>query len=807
MFTSWVFLGCLSGAWAESPALIPDGLDKSVPTRNYDILGLHLDVDLDVGSRSISGTATYTVQQLQADDFVLDQVALNIESVTVDAEEASFRTPGHSLVIDMPDRITRGGQAKVKIAYSATPRKGLFFRERNGLDSYAEVWTQGQKNDNRYWFPAWDHPNDRFEYTGTVTGPAGWKVKTNSGMNLPSYLIMIAAGPYKEMGGPENRVWAGPRASDRGMRRVLDPVPDMMEHFKERTGVAYPWGEFLQVFVQRFMYGGMENTAATINTDDVVTGEPVDVTQDRIQSLVAHELAHQWYGDYLTCRSWRDLWLNEGFATFFAADWMARRDGPERWAKEALKNQKHSQWERAVAGRFFHGPEAGANHNVYAKGSTVLQLLRVMLGEDVFWAGIRHYTTSHAKSLVRTHDLQESMEAVSGRELGWFFQQWVELPHVPRLTVSSGWKDGTLTLTVKQKVTDARPAYTIPFEVEVGGPDGPVLHKGVLVDEKLQLQVEVAAEPTYVAFDPRAGVLSKLTNEQADEAWVAQLSSPHPAAVFRAIKALGDTSVSEPLVTILSDTDEHPLIRAAVAAALGQQRRSDLLLVQAKVSHDRVRWAVIQALGRGVDGAALPVLERAFRTDKNPDIRRAAMKSVKALSPKRGAALARKALGDSYGALAREASSILGEHGELSDVSRLVSLKMRSTIRTSGVRAAAKIVRRSDKGGARDAAATRITGVLVRMLDDVDFRARQSAVSLLGSVGDKSAISHLERFRRIETVDELTQAAREAVSNIRSRGDDLEEAGQDNETAAKLKDLETRIDEMEDQFQSWMDQH
>jgi aminopeptidase N len=807
MFTSWVFLCGLSGALAESPALVPDRLDRAAPTRNYDILGLHLDVALDVATRSISGTATYTVQQLQADDFVLDQVALNIESVTVDAEDVPFRTPGHSLVIDMPDRISHGGQAKVKIAYSATPRKGMFFRERTSPDSYPEVWTQGQKRDNRYWFPAWDHPNDRFEYTGEVAGPAGWKVKTNTGMNLPSYLIMVAAGPYKELGGPENRVWAGPKASDRGMHRVLDPVPDMMDHFKERTGVAYPWGGFLQVFVQRFMYGGMENTGATINTNDVVTSAPVDLTQDRIQSLVAHELAHQWYGDYLTCRSWRELWLSEGFASFFAADWMAHRDGPERWASTMLGHQRASQSEHALAGRFFHGPEASANHNVYSKGSTVLQLLRVMLGEDVFWAGIRQYTTTHAKSLVRTHDLQESMEAVSGRELGWFFQQWVELPHVPRLTVSSAWKEGKLTLTVKQEVTEARPRYTIPFEVEVGGPDGPALHQGVLVDEKLQLQIEAAEEPTYVAFDPKAGVLSKLKNEQADEAWVAQLGSPHPVAVFRAIKALGETSVSDPLAAILSDTNEHPLVRSAAAAALGQQRRSDLLLAHAKLPNERVRLAVIQALGRGVDGSALALLERAFRSEKNPDIRQAALGSIKVLSPQRGASLARKALGESYGPLARKAASVLGEHGKLSDVSRLTSVKLQSTIRSSGLRAAAKIIRREEKGSARDGAATRLTGVLIRMLDDLDFRARQSAVSLLDSVGDKSAIAHLERFRRVETVDELAESARVAIASIRSRGDELEEVADDNKTAAKLKDLETRIDEMEAQFQAWMDQH
>ena len=128
---------------------------------------------------------------------------------------------------------------------------------------------------------------------------------------------MIAAGPYQVMGDETNIVLAGPNVSKRAIDRVWSPIPDMMAHFEERTGVAYPWPSFRQFFVQRFMYGGMENTGAVINTDGVLSSAPVDETRPRIHSLVAHELAHQWYGDYLTCRSWRDLWLNEGFASFF----------------------------------------------------------------------------------------------------------------------------------------------------------------------------------------------------------------------------------------------------------------------------------------------------------------------------------------------------------------------------------------------------------------------------------------------------------------------------------------------------------
>jgi aminopeptidase N len=796
------------GVHAAQP-LGPDKPDAAVPQRSHDILALHMDLELDFPARSISGTAAYTVKRLNDRAFVLDQVALDIQGVTVDGEVAQWRTPGQTLVIEMPERIERGGEARVAIQYAATPRTGLHFRDPgpDSPDAYPEVWTQGQKNDNRYWFPAWDHPNDRFEYTGTVTGPEGWKVKTNSGMNLPAYLIMIAAGPYKELGEAENRVWAGPSASAQGMDRVWSAVPDMMTHFAERTGVSYPWGEFLQVFVQRFMYGGMENTAATINTDGVVSAEQVDLTRDRIQSLVAHELAHQWYGDYLTCRSWRDLWLNEGFASFFGDDWMARRDGPERWAVEVLQYYRHSQTERALAGRFFHGEDGATNHNVYSKGASVLAMLRVMLGEPVFWAGIRDYTQTHAKSLVRTHDLQEAMERASGAELGWFFQQWVELPHVPRLTVSSKWSEGVLTLTVKQAISEERPRYTLPFAVEVGATEGPSLHRGVLVDAKLQLQIPLEAAPTYVAFDPQAGVLSKLENEQDPEAWAAQLGSAHPAAVFRALTALGDTDLSAPVVAVLKDKDRHFLVRAAAAKTLGKQREMSALRPFAADPHDRVRMVVVSALGSGLDGTDLPLLERRLRGDKNNDVRQSALESIAKLSGPRGAKLARGLLSESDPDLVGAAVRTLGEHGKLSDLGRLTTMAVRRRVRTRGLRAAAKLIRAAKEGLAQDRAMVTLSGVLVGLLDDLDVRARQTAVSLLKSTGDKSAISHLEAFRRQETVAGLAKAAQEAVGAIRSRDDKVKPLAAENKHAARMKELEDRLEELEKKMSAYDDKH
>ena len=808
LLTTGVLLSS-SPAWAEGGAIAPDARQAAAPDRRYDLLSLHLDLDLDPSAGQIGGTATYKARRFAEGPLVLDQVALEFAEVTVDGAAADFRLEGHTIVVEVPDTVRVGDEVAIALRYKATPRKGLHFRApgRGSPDSYSEVWSQGQSQDNRFWFPTFDHPNERFDYTGEIRAPKGWRVHTNSGHKMPAYLVMLAAGEYDVVGEADNQVWVPPGTPPGAIARVRDQVPDMLRHFQERTSVAYPWGELRHIYVQRFMFGGMENTAAIINTRTALTDLPVDQTRTRAPSLVAHEVAHQWYGDLLTCRTWRDLWLNEGFASFMAADWMAADRGPDQWAHSVRRWYRWSQSERPLAGRFHQG-DGHVNHNVYSKGASVLQMLRVMLGEAQFWAGIQRYTQAHQHGVVETIDLQRSMEAVSGQELGWFFQQWVELPHVPRLTVSQSWKDGRLTVTVKQKIDKDRPAYTLPIELEVGTADGVQGRRVWLDDAKMQTEFELDKPPTYVAFDPRGGVLAKVEHSQEDSAWEAQLESPSPIAVRAAIQALAETDTSEGLAQVLADTARVPAVRAAAARALGKQRQTEALLPFLGVDHERVLQGVIKGLGQGRDAGVLPKLEGLARNHRNPDIREAALRAVAQLRPGRGAGLARavakRTQGDPY--LAGAVNKVLGEHGAVSDIGMLLSAQVRRETRLGGLTAAARIVGRQLVGTDRDRAAAQVARAAEPMLEDRDYRARSTAVRLLGDLGDDRSIPHLERLRREETAPALVERIRKALKDIRSRDDKVDPA-KPSETEATLEDLEERIEKLEKEIQSWKDRH
>jgi aminopeptidase N len=794
----------------DGPVLQPDARRAAVPDRAFDLERLNLDIELLPAERSIVGTATYSAKRLSAGPLVLDQVALDFTAVTVAGESVDWRVLGDTIEIPVGDAIVRGGTVEIVIDYRATPEKGLHFRESGGgsPDAYAEIWSQGQKQDNRYWFPTWDHPNERFKYTGNVRAPAGWKTHTNSGTELPAYLVMLAAGPYRVVGEANNQLWVGPRTPDAAVQTALGLVPSIVSHFEARTGVPYPWNALRQFFVQRFLYGGMENTAAIINTDSVLVGAAFSETRDRLPGLMAHEIAHQWYGDLLTCRSWRDLWLNEGFASFMEADWSAAQATADKWADEVWSWKKHSQNERPLAGRFHHGPEASANHNVYSKGAMVLQMLRTLLGEDVFWAGIQGYTQAHAHGLVETVDLQRSMEHVSGQELGWFFQQWVELPHVPRLTVTRKYADGRLKVRIKQAASDTRPIYTLPIDVEVGTADGVIRRREWLSDDTLELVFELAEAPLYVAFDPDGGVLAKVEDEQEPDAWEAQLGSPSPLAVRAAISALSDTKKSDGLAKVLGDSQRSPLVRAAAAKALGAQRNSDLLRPFLLGQHGRVREAVIRGLGRGTDTGVLSKLESIARSDRNPDIRRAALSAVANLSASRGVTLARALLRSSGGdgRLAGSAAGVIGKEGATSDLSVVLSEGAFRASRNAGLWAAARIVSRQDAGPKRRAAARKVARALERHVNDLDYRTRYAVVNLLGEVGDERSIPVLEALRRRTSVQSLAGEARKSIKKIRSR-DKATPADTPAEAEAAMKDLEDRIETLESEMKKWRDKH
>lgn len=814
-----------------------DGL----PDHPWDIQKLTLDVTVDPALGCVEGTATYVVAPLVpgTQPFVLDAVALDIVSVTVNGAPLPWRVEPDRIVLDLPAlEVPAGAFHEVTVTYSATPRTGLHFRraEEGSPDRYLEVWSQGEGTDNRYWFPCYDHPNDRFLYEGKVHGPDGLSVHTNSGVDLVSYLVMLVAGPYVTFGDDLNSVWAPPGTPRNALVPILDPIPRMQEWFRQRTGVAYPWGSYRQIFVQRFLYSGMENTSATIEATALLTGPVNQATRPGIEYVIGHELAHQWYGDLLTSRDWHHLWLNEGFSTFMAYDWLAYgRDvaNAYAWAESVRGWYDAASGGGSLTGAWFLGPDTPENTQVYVKGAAVLAMLRVHLGEDTFWRGVTRYTQAHQRGLVVTSDLQRAMEDVSGQNLGWFFQQWTELPAIPKLESSWSWSPpDQLTIELGQGIDATHPRYTLPVGIEIGpggtGPSGvsatseaptPRFERVWMDQARLTVRLTLTTPPAWVAIDPHGGLLVEHTDKQTATQWAAQaLHSPSAYARLGAVRTLGTqtgSGVAEAettLVTLLGNPQEPPEVRRAAAAALGELRAADPLLARLGEPDPRLRLAVATALAKAARPQDADVLANARGSEPTADGRAALHRAIAQADAERAMRTSRQVLratpavpGVDAGTHEVEvgaAIDILGAYGDTNDLPLLLATPVARGRRAGGLHAASQIVGRLALGPDREAARRTVARSAEALLDDLDLRGRETAVAVLATVGDADSLVRLERFRREEEVVTLLADVTTMMSTIRARQDAVTPPTP-NEVDARLKALEQRLQTIEERQRTW----
>ena len=220
----------------------------------------------------------------------------------------------------------------------------------------------------------------------------------------------------------------------------------MIDHFSEKIGVPYPHARYSQITVPEFIFGGMENTTATTLTDLALLDERAALDHD-VDGLVSHELAHQWWGDLLTCREWSEAWLNEGFATYFEYVWREHAKGRDEADHELLADTdgylaEAGRYQRPVVCRQYDEPIHLFDAHLYEKGGRVLHMLRHELGDGPFWRAVGHYARKHAKGSVETRDLARAIEEVTGRSVEQMLDRWIARPGHPELEGRWSWDDG-----------------------------------------------------------------------------------------------------------------------------------------------------------------------------------------------------------------------------------------------------------------------------------------------------------------------------------------------------------------------------
>lgn len=628
------------------------------PDRPADVKHVRLDITLDFEQETVSGIA-YTTFSALFDDLKtvnFDAVELHIERVSLqDGLKLAYTIEPKKLIVTLDRPYQPGDEFTIAIQYHARPRTGLHFIKPAPEDPSRPVqaWTFGQPRYHSYWFPCHDSPNDRATSEILATVPARFITISNGKLlgvtdhgetrthhwrhDIPhaAYLISLVVGEFAVIEDHYKRIPVSyyvrlDRKND--ARLFLGKTPEMMRFFSDYTGIEYPYSKYAQTVVELYT-GAMEHTSCTTHSFSLLLDRRASLDIDLVP-LVAHELAHQWFGDLLTCRDWANGWLNEGFATYFEELWGEHDQGRDYFKQTMLDLkqgyiEEDGRYRRPIVYHVYHddGNELFDGH-LYNKGAWVLHMLRHQLGEAAFKRAIHAYISRYMEREVITADLERTFEEVTGRSLAQFFQQWVYQGGYPEFEVIYSWDDEHKMAKIKigqaQKVDDLTPCFVTPVDLTFTIPvsdeaakdddttDTRTIPLRVMLGEDGQAEqifyIPLERQPIMVRFDPDGWLLKTLKWERPTK-WLRYQLAHDPDSLGRieAAEALGEEGSDENIEALKRSllTDAFWGVRNAAATALGaigSAKAQDVLLQAIKeldpTAFSHVRAAIARALGK-----------------------------------------------------------------------------------------------------------------------------------------------------------------------------------------------------------------
>jgi len=654
---------------------IPGSSRHLPPDREFHAEHIKIQLRLDLDKKQISGSCTTILQTLREGIRAvhLDACEMRIGGVALDGEKAPFEHDGNVLTVPLPENL-RASPHELRVDYSTEPRHGVYFvsPDEKFPDKPVQAWSQGEPEFTRYWYPCHDHPNDKATSETLITVPEGNVVVSNGRLlskgkadgeagwvtfhwkeDVPhsTYLTSFAAGRFgmteEESEGVVLQYYF-PESKRADAPRLFGLTPDMLKVFESLTRVKYPFEKYSQIAVHDFMVGGMENVSATTLTDtrfpDARSEEDYMARYSRPDrnhiELVAHELAHMWFGDLVTAKHWSHLWLNEGFATYFQALYTERKYGKDEFRHDMFSKaegyfeEDESMYRRAIVDDTYVYADDVFDGYAYEKAAWMIHQLRYILGDDLFFKATSEYLRRFARANADTHDYMKVVEEVSGLSVEGYFEQAFYKAGHPDFEVSFMWDEATRTAEVAVKQTqqldELTPVFSLPCELVfyVAGSGGMrrLARRIHLSSKEERYHFELPGKPSVVEFDPEEWLLKKVKFDKPLSMLLLQLRESRDASSRRrAAEGLssfkGDAKVVGALEEAVRDDAVHYSVRSEAAKSLGKIGSKDALEALVRLStvkHRRVRRAVIVALGEFKDKSASVPLLAALRGDESP---------------------------------------------------------------------------------------------------------------------------------------------------------------------------------------------
>lgn len=523
-----------------------------------------LEVDFDWQNKTMHGKANIS---LHAKYHASDSVVLNARKMIIhkvqlaeNNNDLKYVYNDSILTIRLPQVYEKLKSFTLMIDYTAQPEKsggngsaainddkGLYFINADGADSLKprQIWTQGETESNSVWMPTIEGSNQKMTQEIYITvdssmttlsnGLLIWSRNNGNGsrtdywkQSLPHapYLTMMAIGNFfitkDKWRNLEVSYYTEPEFAPYA-RNTFGRTSEMMEFFSNKLGVDFPWEKYSQVVVRDFVSGAMENTSATLHRE-ALQQTSREYLDGNYEDYISHELFHQWFGDLVTCESWANVVLNEGFANYSEYLWreykFGRSDADAHLRNEMNGYIQSSQYKDDDVVRYYYDDKEDMYDAIsYNKGGCILHMLRKYVGDDNFYKSLHEYLMRNKFGTAEIHDLRLAFEKITGEDMNWFFNQWFLNKGLPKLNIAYAWstdkKEMTLTVQQKQSLKSA-PLYRLPVDVDFYI-NNETIRKRIVIDSVQQsFTFSLREKPLLVNFDANKMLLCSKTNQLPD---------------------------------------------------------------------------------------------------------------------------------------------------------------------------------------------------------------------------------------------------------------------------------------------------
>ncbi|MEE9439073.1 MAG: M1 family metallopeptidase [Saprospiraceae bacterium] len=635
-------------------------------TRSYDIIHTKLDVAFDWENQHLLGKAEISISPIfyPIQSVVLDAKQFIVHSVKLGVHGQNLKYTYNDLKLNVQlDRLyNRGEKFNIFIDYTAKPNegpiggssaitsdKGLFFINPTGEDTEKprQVWTQGETENNSKWFPTFDKSNERCTQEIYMTVAADLQTLSNGilvstkkngdgtktdywKMDKPHapYLFMMMVGDFARVSDSWNgkllEYMVDPPYKD-DAKAIFNNTSEMLTFFSELLDYPYPWDKYSQVIAEDYVSGAMENTTAVIFGDFIqkTKRELIDSENDQI---IAHEMFHHWFGDLVTCESWANLTLNEGFANYSEYLWYEHKYGKD--AADAIRMSE-------MEGYFYMADQSGTHPLIhygygdkedmfdahsYNKGGLVLHMLRNIVGDDAFFAALSKYLKDNEYTAVETAQLRMAFETITGQDLNWFFDQWYLDKGHPELNVSSTYVNNTINIFIEQSQDpeNHRPIFILPFETAVYANDGSITYHNTVVDARYDTITinNIKQKPLLVNLDGKCTMLGTIDNSFSEEQLATLVKySPYYFDKTASLRMMSNTELLQSLAQNLIE-EKNSSLRIQGLKNAGPQLIDRIKTMIHSDPHSGVRGQALLAYESIVGAESVTIIEEVIKREQ-----------------------------------------------------------------------------------------------------------------------------------------------------------------------------------------------